>query len=142
MSEYKDIATNVVVYRPPELEKITPNSGPNAGKEIDVLTLKTYHPNFERTDDGKWKQIDSDFYVVKVYGDVATRFHQHVKEGMTLEIRGSLTERTYEGKDGQKHTESLITTRNIGLSLNQAGLKSIDYEKPEKKVGKADELER
>lgn len=136
------LATSVVLYRDPTIETIVPTSGPNKDKETSVLTLKTFHPNFERTKDGEFKQLDSDFYTVKMYGKKAERVAQHLKNGMTLEVRGEMFERTYTGKDEKEHTEKVIDARAIGLSLNQTGIKSIDYERPEKKVDKAEEVER
>ena len=138
----ESFASNVVLYRDPTLETIIPTSGINKDKEISVLTLKTFHPNFERTKEGDFKQLESDFYTVKVYGVKAERVAQHLKNGMTLEIRGEMFERTYTGKDEKEHTEKVIDAKAIGLSLTQSGIKSIDYERPEKKVEKAEEAER
>lgn len=37
----------IYVYREPELNTIVPKSGKNAGKEIDVLSVKVLHRNYE-----------------------------------------------------------------------------------------------
>ena len=36
----------IYVYREPELNTIVPKSGKNAGKEIDVLSVKVLHRNY------------------------------------------------------------------------------------------------
>lgn len=142
MSDYADISTAMVVYRKPELKTITPKSGPNEGKEVPVLVLKCFHPNFAKNKKGEWEQKDSDFYTVQHYGEAAKHIHKHVQNGMTLEIRGQVTVRTFEGEDGKEHKENVVTTKMIALALNQLGLKSIDYERPEKKVERAEDFER
>lgn len=68
MSDFQDISTSVVVHGAPKVEKFTPMSGQNAGKEQTVLNFRAYHPNFQRQEDGSFKMLDSDWYDVKYNG--------------------------------------------------------------------------
>ena len=60
MSDYKDISTKVVIHGDPKIEKYTPTTGVNAGQEQTVLSMRAYHPNFQRQEDGNFKMLDSD----------------------------------------------------------------------------------
>ena len=71
MSDFQDISTSVVVHGAPKVEKFTPMSGQNAGKEQTVLNFRAYHPNFQRQEDGSFKMLDSDWYDVKYNGKAA-----------------------------------------------------------------------
>lgn len=127
----QEISTNVVVYGEPSLKTITPTAGINAGKEVQVLNFRGYHPNFERNAKNEFERAPSTWYDVQFFGSKAKKVFQHLKEGMVLEVRGKASERVYD-KDGEQITSHVITAKGIGLSLLQDGLRSIDYEKPAK----------
>lgn len=126
----QEISTNVVLFGKPQLKTITPTSGINAGKDVSVLNFRAFHPNYEREGNGI-KKTESDWYEVQMFGKKAETAFGHLKEGMTLEVRGSVSEHNFE-KDGKQMTSHVITAKGIGLSLTQAGLRSVDFEKPAK----------
>lgn len=127
----QEISTNVVVYGKPLLKTITPTSGINAGKDVAVLNFRAFHPNYERDGSNGIKKTESDFYEVQMFGKKAETAFGHIKEGMTLEVRGSVSDHNFE-KDGKQMTSHVILAKGIGLSLTQAGLRSVDFEKPAK----------
>ena len=133
--EYQPYNTTVVAYQSPVVNKIVPKSGPRAGKETFVVEFKAYHPTFERKEDGSYERKDSTFYTVQYFGSekVSKGLAQHVKEGMTLEIRGDVTQKSFQGKDGEMRTENVISAKGIALSLTQPGI-SIQFEKPKAKT--------
>ena len=96
MSDFQDISTSVVVHGAPKVEKFTPMSGQNAGKEQTVLNFRAYHPNFQRQEDGSFKMLDSDWYDVKYNGKAIEQVQGLLKDGMTLEVRGSMPERVWK----------------------------------------------
>lgn len=141
-SNYEQIATKVVVYGDLNLSQITPTSGTHAGEETSVLNFKAFHPNFSRNEQGKFDQKDSDWYTVKMYGKKAETVAKHLKEGMVLEVRGSVAEKTFTGKDGHEHTVREINANGIGLSLDQAGIKTLKFEREEKGKTKSSQKTR
>lgn len=136
MSDYKDISTNVVIHGDPKIEKYTPTTGVNAGQEQTVLSMRAYHPNFQRQEDGNFKMLDSDWFDVKYNGKAVDQVKNLLKDGMTLEVRGSLCERVWKDRDGKDRTSKEIFAKSIGLSLTQPGLKGVDFQKPERSVQK------
>ena len=134
MSNYEDIATNVVIHGSPKLDSIIPTSGPNKGKETAVLNLRAFHPNFRKNQEtGEFERQDSDWYNVRYYGAAAKKMAGLIHNGMILEVRGSVTDSTYTGKDGKVYESKDITAKTLAVTLNQPGLRSIDFQKPEKK---------
>lgn len=79
MSDFQDISTSVVVHGAPKVEKFTPMSGQNAGKEQTVLNFRAYHPNFQRQEDGSFKMLDSDWYDVKYNGKAIEQVQGHAQ---------------------------------------------------------------
>lgn len=140
MNEYENIATNVVVHGVSRLSTITPTSGRNAGKLTDVLSVRAFHPNFKfNKESGTFDRTESDWYNVKYYGAAAKKISEFLKDGLVLEVRGSVTESTFTGKDGKVRTGKEINAKCIAVALNQPGLRAIDFEKPEKKQETAKE---
>ena len=136
---YEQIATKIVVFAEPSLSQITPTSGPNAGNETSVLNFKAFHPNYTRNDKGAFEQQDSDWFTVKMYGKKAENVARHLKEGMVLEVRGSVTDKTFTGRDGQEHSVKEINASAIALSLEQNGIKSLQFERENKQKDKSEQ---
>ncbi len=131
MTEYRDISANVVIHGEPELRRFTPTTGFNAGKEQTVCEFRAYHPNFKKTEAG-FERTDSDWYAVKYFGSSAEKIAGLLKSGMTLEVRGQVSQREWVGRDGQSRTEHEITAKALGISLSRPGLKAVDFQPPEK----------
>lgn len=127
----------IYVYREPELNTIVPKSGKNAGKEIDVLSVKVLHRNYEiDPTSGDFIKKDPTFITLKKYGDEKDNVRQLaslIQPGMQLRVSGSLTSHEYEFKDqktGQmrKQTALELNANNLMLDLSQKGLKGINFE--------------
>lgn len=132
MSDFQDISTSVVVHGAPKVEKFTPMSGQNAGKEQTVLNFRAYHPNFQRQEDGSFKMLDSDWYDVKYNGKAIEQMQGLLKDGMTLEVRGSMRERVWKDRDGNDRTSHEVFAKSLGLSLTQPGLTGVEFQKPDR----------
>lgn len=132
MSDFQDISTSVVVHGAPKVEKFTPMSGQNAGKEQTVLNFRAYHPNFQRQEDGSFKMLDSDWYDVKYNGKAIEQVQGLLKDGMTLEVRGSMRERGWKDREGNDRTTHEIFAKSLGLSLTQPGLTGVEFQKPDR----------
>ena len=132
MSDFQDISTSVVVHGAPKVEKFTPMSGQNAGKEQTVLNFRAYHPNFQRQEDGSFKMLDSDWYDVKYNGKAIEQVQGLLKDGMTLEVRGSMRERVWKDRDGNDRTSHEVFAKSLGLSLTQPGLTGVEFQKPDR----------
>lgn len=127
----------IYVYREPELNTIVPKSGKNAGKEIDVLSVKVFHRNYEiDPTSGDFVKKDSTFMTLKRYGDAKDNVKQLaslIQPGMQLRVSGSLTSHEYEFKDQKtgemrKQTALELNANNLMLDLSQKGLKGINFE--------------
>lgn len=127
----------IYVYREPELNTIVPKSGKNAGKEIDVLSVKVLHRNYEiDPTSGDFIKKDPTFMTLKKYGDAKDNVKQLaslIQPGMQLRVSGSLTSHEYEFKDQKtgemrKQTALELNANNLMLDLSQKGLKGINFE--------------
>lgn len=127
----------IYVYRVPELNTIVPKSGKNAGKEIDVLSVKVLHRNYEiDPTSGDFIKKDPTFMTLKKYGDAKDNVKQLaslIHPGMQLRVSGSLTSHEYEFKDQKtgemrKQTALELNANNLMLDLSQKGLKGINFE--------------
>jgi len=127
----------IYVYREPELNTIVPKSGKNAGKEIDVLSVKVLHRNYEiDPTSGDFIKKDPTFMTLKKYGDAKDNVKQLaslIQPGMQLRVSGSLTSHEYEFKDQKtgemrKQTALELNANNLMLDLSQKGIKGINFE--------------
>ena len=127
----------IYVYREPELNTIVPKSGKNAGKEIDVLSVKVLHRNYEiDPTSGDFIKKDPTFMTLKKYGDAKDNVKllaSLIQPGMQLRVSGSLTSHEYEFKDQKtgemrKQTALELNANNMMLDLSQKGLKGINFE--------------
>lgn len=127
----------IYVYREPELNTIVPKTGKNAGKEIDVLSVKVLHRNYEiDPTSGDFIKKDPTFMTLKKYGDAKDNVKQLaslIQPGMQLRVSGSLTSHEYEFKDQKtgemrKQTALELNANNLMLDLAQKGLKGINFE--------------
>lgn len=127
----------IYVYREPELNTIVPKTGKNAGKEIDVVSVKVLHRNYEiDPTSGDFIKKDPTFMTLKKYGDAKDNVKQLaslIQPGMQLRVSGSLTSHEYEFKDQKtgemrKLTALELNANNLMLDLSQKGLKGINFE--------------
>lgn len=127
----------IYVYREPELNTIVPKTGKNAGKEIDVLSVKVLHRNYEiDPTSGDFIKKDPTFMTLKKYSDAKDNVKQLaslIQPGMQLRVSGSLTSHEYEFKDQKtgemrKQTALELNANNLMLDLSQKGLKGINFE--------------
>ena len=127
----------IYVYREPELNTIVPKTGKNAGKEIDELSVKVLHRNYEiDPTSGDFIKKDPTFMTLKKYGDAKDNVKQLaslIQPGKQLRVSGPLTSHEYEFKDqktGQmrKQTALELNANNLMLDLSQKGLKGINFE--------------
>lgn len=126
MSEQKERVSDyrVICYGEPKISSIVPKSGPNAGHEVKVLTVRGYHPVSEKQADGTFKQKDPVWHDLKLFNQSADLVAPLIKDGMALRVSGSLQDHAFTGKN------------SLSVDLMQRGLKSLDFEKPSKKVEK------
>lgn len=138
MSEQKERVSDyrVICYGDPKVSSIVPKSGPNAGHEVKVLTVRGYHLVSEKQADGSFKQKDSIWHDLKLFNQNADLVSTLIKDGMAIRVSGSLQAHTFTGKDGKEYHNSVLTLNSLSVDLMQRGLKSLDFEKPTKKVEK------
>ena len=134
----------VIIYGEPKVETITPKTGPNAGRQVNVLTVRGYHPTAERQPDGSFKEKDPLWYDLRLYDQHAQQIKSFLKDGMALRVSGSVKTHTWTGKDGKERQGTEIALSSVAVDLKQRGLKGIDFEKPVKKekTQSAPEMER
>lgn len=135
----------IYVYREPELNTIVPKTGKNAGKEIDVVSVKVLHRNYEiDPTSGDFIKKDPTFMTLKKYGDAKDNVKQLaslIQPGMQLRVSGSLTSHEYEFKDQKtgelrKQTAIELNANSLMLDLSQQGLKSITFEQQKRENDK------
>lgn len=127
----------IYIYQAPEVTTIMPKTGKNAGKEIDVLSVKALHRNYEIDEtSGDFIKKDPTFITLKKYGDEKENVRQLaslIQPGMQLRVNGSLSSREYEFQDKEtgeqrKQTAYDLTANSLMLDLSQKGITSIGFE--------------
>lgn len=127
----------IYIYQAPEVTTIMPKTGKNAGKEIDVLSVKSLHRNYEIDETtGDFIKKDPTFITLKKYGDEKENVRQLaalIQPGMQLRVNGSLSSREYEFQDREtgeqrKQTAYDLTANSLMLDLSQKGITSIGFE--------------
>lgn len=127
----------IYIYQAPEVTTIMPKTGKNAGKEIDVLSVKALHRNYEIDETtGDFIKKDPTFITLKKYGDEKDNVRllaSLIQPGMQLRVNGSLSSREYEFQDKEtgeqrKQTAYDLTANSLMLDLSQKGITSIGFE--------------
>lgn len=132
MSEQKERVSDyrVICYGEPKISSIVPKSGPNAGHEVKVLTVRGYHPVSEKQADGTFEEKESLWFDLKLFDDNAELLSGFLKDGLVLRVSGEIKKRTWQGKDGKEHESADLNLYSLAVDLKQRGLKGIFYEKP------------
>lgn len=135
----------IYIYQNPEMTTIVPKTGKNAGKTIDVMSVKALHRNYEINDTtGEFVKKDPTFMTLKKYGEEHEDLKQLaslIKPGMQLRVNGYLTSHEYEFTDQKtgelrKQTAIELNANSLMLDLSQQGLKSITFEQQKRENDK------
>lgn len=135
----------IYIYQNPEITTIVPKTGKNAGKTIDVMSVKALHRNYEIDDTtGDFVKKDPTFMTLKKYGEEHEDLKQLsslIKPGMQLRVNGYLTSHEYEFTDQKtgelrKQTAIELNANSLMLDLSQQGLKSITFEQQKRENDK------
>ncbi|MGN0916026.1 MAG: hypothetical protein ACI4NE_06725 [Succinivibrio sp.] len=135
----------IYIYQNPEMTTIVPKTGKNAGKTIDVMSVKALHRNYEINDTtGEFVKKDPTFMTLKKYGEEHEDLKQLaslIKPGMQLRVNGYLTSHEYtftDQKTGElrKQTAIELNANSLMLDLSQQGLKSISFEQQKRENDK------
>lgn len=135
----------IYIYQNPEMTTIVPKTGKNAGKTIDVMSVKALHRNYEINDTtGEFVKKDPTFMTLKKYGEAHEDLKQLsslIKPGMQLRVNGYLTSHEYEFTDQKtgelrKQTAIELNANSLMLDLSQQGLKSITFEQQKRENDK------
>lgn len=112
----------------PSVTTITPQSGKHAGKETAVAEFNVGKPQWERDDKGNFHQKDTEYHTVRMYGDEAKQVGNLLKKGMAVNVEGSKTTETWQGKDGSEKSKSVINATDVSLNLSQKRIKSVEFD--------------
>ena len=135
----------IYIYQNPEMTTIVPKTGKNAGKTIDVMSVKALHRNYEiDPTSGDFIKKDPTFMTLKKYGDAKDNVKQLaslIQPGMQLRVSGYLTSHEYEFTDQKtgelrKQTAIELNANSLMLDLSQQGLKSITFEQQKRENDK------
>lgn len=97
------------------------------------LSFNAYHTNFVKEGD-KFVPKDTEFFSVTLRGKSIEYLAPRIKKGMQLAVFGATKENTFTTKDGEQRRETLFYADDVSLTLNQSGIKAIDFRAPEKKT--------
>ena len=120
----------IICYGEHVVQKITPKSGDNAGKEVTVLTIRGFHPVNIRKDDGTFEEQDPKWFDLKLFDNNAELLSTFFKDGIVLRVSGEIKDKVWTGKDGKERNSSEITLYSVAIDIKQKGLKGIMFEKP------------
>lgn len=65
----------------------------------------------------EWEDTEPEFYPITVWRQQAEHFSECFRKGDRIVAIGYFQDRTYEGSDGEEHTITEFTARDIGPSL-------------------------
>jgi single-strand DNA-binding protein len=96
--------------RDPEM-RYTPN-----GRPVTEFSVAVSHRSRDAAT-GEWKDDQTDWYRVTVWGERAERTAEQFRKGNKVFVEGRFRTREFEGKDGQKRTSLEVTADNV-ISLD------------------------
>ena len=96
--------------RDPEM-RYTPN-----GRPVTEFSVAVSHRSRDAAT-GEWKDDQTDWYRVTVWGDRAERTAEQFRKGNKVFVEGRFRTREFEGKDGQKRISLDVTADNV-ISLD------------------------
>lgn len=97
----------------PEL-RYTASGAPVANFTV-ASTPRTYDRNT-----GQWQDGETLFVRCSVWREVAENVADSLQKGMRVIVQGRLTQRSYEGRDGQQRTSIELQVDEVGPSLRRA----------------------
>src|SRR5271166_1788455 len=77
-------------------------------------------PRHRDTATGEWKDGETLFQKVAVWGDLATHVAQSITRGARVIVTGRLQAKTFVGNDGEKRTYTELVADEVGASLRFA----------------------
>jgi len=92
--------------RDPEM-RYTPN-----GRPVTEFSVAVSHRSRDDAT-GEWKDDQTDWYRVTVWGDRAERTAEQFRKGNKVFVEGRFRTREFEGKDGQKRISLDVTADNV-----------------------------
>src|SRR3954468_12003406 len=92
--------------RDPEM-RYTPN-----GRPVTEFSVAVSHRSRDDAT-GEWKDDQTDWYRVTVWGERAERTAEQFRKGNKVFVEGRFRTREFEGKDGQKRISLDVTADNV-----------------------------
>jgi single-strand DNA-binding protein len=92
------------IARDPEL-RFTPN-----GKAVTQFSIPVKRKMGEKE--------ETDWYNIVVWGDEAEKVASEYSKGSKVKVKGRLQQRTYEGKDGVRHTSVEVVVFGDGVTFD------------------------
>lgn len=89
-----------------------------AGKGVVRLRVVT---NGHRMVDGKWEDVDTTWWSVIGFGNLAEGVTERLNKGSAVIVVGKVKEDTWTDKDGQERRSMVVLADSIGEDLRWAG---------------------
>ena len=124
--EREDGSLSGNVTMEPEL-RFTPN-----GRAVAMVNVAV-NERVKNEETGEWEDTDPEFFRINIWGDQAERAVECFNKGDRIVAVGYFQDRTYTGKDGERHTSTEFTARDIGPSLL---FKDAMIKRPQRSSGK------
>ena len=128
MPQFESIALRkAYVSGEPELVTITPKSGENKDREVDVVKFNIAHSTWQPdpSDSEKLVQSKPTYYEVRVYGDDAEHLSNIIKVGMAVNVEGSVKTDVWNDNNGDVREKHIINADDVALNLSQKRIESI-----------------
>lgn len=93
-----------------------------SGAAVAKFRIATTPRKFDR-DQNKWVDDAPSFYTVVAWRQMAENVAESVTKGMRIVVHGSLKQRSYETREGEKRTDSEVEATDIGASVKFATAK-------------------
>jgi single-strand DNA-binding protein len=76
--------------------------------------------NARRQVDGKWEDVDTSWWSVTAFRQLAENLAESIKKGDTVIVVGKIKQRTYETPQGEKHSIVEVLAESVGPDLRWA----------------------
>lgn len=88
----------------------------NAGKPYAEFGVAEEHRVRDEAAPGGWRDGNTEFHNVKVFGKLAERLADTLQKGDRVVVAGDLVTQQYEGRDGESRTGVQVQATSVGVS--------------------------
>jgi single-strand DNA-binding protein len=87
----------------------------NQGKAVASFTVVTCRKY--KDDQGVWQEVDTSFWDVTAFGDMAENICESLQKGTAVIVTGAMRQESWKDKEGQNRTSWKVNADDVAVSV-------------------------